>query len=116
MSVISGLMCEGKWSQNAKGPREGVGAVKLYVATSGVAQGVRALRPIPIAAAVPQQGVVELLLSYGACFAIQSSVLLSSGCYGRCVVHVWVGSRRHVRRGRASQWDRGAKAGRARKR
>ena len=100
----------------AKGPREGVGATKLDVATSGVAQGVRTLCPVPIAVAVPQQGVVELLLSYGAGFAIQSSVLLSWGCYGRWVVHVWVGSRRHARRGRASQWDRGAKARRARKR
>ena len=58
----------------AKGPREGVGAAKLDVAMGGVAQGVRALSPVPIAVAVAQQGVGELLLSHGASFVIRSGV------------------------------------------
>ena len=67
----------------AKGPREEVEAAKLDIATSGVAQGVRAFCPVPIAVAVAQQGVVELLLSHGAGFITRSSVLWSWGYYGR---------------------------------
>ena len=99
-----------------KGTEGGVGAAKLDVATSSVAQGVRALRPVLIAVAVTQQGVGELLLIHGADFVIRSSILLSWGCYRWRVVHLCVGSRRHTRRGRASRWDREAKAGRARRR
>ena len=56
----------------AKGPREGVEAAELDVATSDVAQGVRTLSPVPIAVAVAQQVVGELLLSHGAVFVIRS--------------------------------------------
>ena len=56
----------------AKGPREGVRAAELDVATSDVAQGVCTLNPVPIAVAVAQQGVGEL----GASFVIRSSTLL----------------------------------------
>ena len=100
----------------AKGPREGVGAAELDVATRDVAQGVRTLSPASIAVAVAQQGIAELLLSHGAGFVIRSSVLLDWGCHGRRVVHLWVGTRCYARRGEASQRDRGAKAGRARRR
>ena len=100
----------------AEGSKEGVGAAKLNVATSDVGQGVRTSSPVPIAVAVAQQGVGELLLSHGAGFVIRSSVLLSWGCYRRRVVHLWVGIRRHARRGGASQWDHGAKADPARRR
>ena len=60
----------------AKGPREGVRAAELDVATSDVAQGVRTVSPVPIAVAVAQQGVGELMLSHGAGFVIRSSTLL----------------------------------------
>ena len=97
----------------AKGLREGVRAAELDVAASGVAQGVRTLSPVPIAVALAQQGVGELLLCCGVGFVIRGSTLSGGECYGRRVVHSWVGNRRHARRGGVSQWDRGAKAGRA---
>ena len=98
----------------AKVPREGVRAAELDVATSGVAQEFRTLSPVPIAVAVAQQGVGEFLLSCGVGFVIRSGTLSGREGYGWRVVRSWVGGRRRARRGGASQWDRGAKAGRAR--
>ena len=50
ISAISGLVCEGKWSQSERGG--GVRVTEFDVASSGVAYGVQTLNLIPVAVAV----------------------------------------------------------------